>query len=110
MKYISAPTPIDDNSTNSSPIPVLMNRPVNPKYIKYTIIPITIDANRVFMKHIKYRLIPIGPIFFLKLKNNNKVVKVADILVARARPAWSINLMRIKFNTIFNPTANAPLS
>jgi len=52
-----------------------MNLSVNPKYNRYTIIPIIIDAIKVLIKHIKYLLRPIGPILLLKLKNNKKVVK-----------------------------------
>ena len=48
---------------------------------------------------------PNGPTFFLRPINNNPVQNIADILVAKAKPAIPIYFDKTKFKTIFIKTA-----
>ena len=108
IKYIITPAITDIKSVIIWIIFLVGSNPPSLKYSKYTAIPITIDAAKVFKKHIKYFLSPIPPILFLRFKNNIMVLIVAEIDVAYANPLCPIGFTNIIFKTKFKPTAIIP--
>lgn len=67
----------------------------------YATIPIIREDNTIFKRVIVVSLIPTRPIFFFRFISNNPVQSIADMLVAKARPAIPKYLDSITFKIIF---------